>query len=131
MELKKFFTPASVAIIGASKDISTINGKPLHYLQKHGYAGKIYPVNPKYEDVGGCRCYPSLEDIPGKVDLALIAVNYRLVPAMLKQCVRKGVRFATIFSSGFAEAGEEGRQMQGQLSKFASKTGLRICGPNC
>lgn len=131
MNLKKFFTPASVAIIGASKDISTINGKPLHYLKKHGYAGTIYPVNPKYEEVGGFRCYPGLEDIPGTVDLALIAVNYRLVPAMLKQCVKKKVRFATIFSSGFAEAGEEGRQMQRQLSEFASKTGLRICGPNC
>ena len=131
MDLKKFFTPASVAIIGASKDISTINGKPLHYLIKHGYAGTIYPVNPKYEEVGGCLCYPSLEDIPGPVDLALIAVNYRLVPAMLEQCVKKGVGFATIFSSGFAEAGEEGRRMQGQLSEFASKTGLRICGPNC
>lgn len=131
MDLKKFFTPASIAIIGASKDIATINGKPLHYLKKHGYAGAIYPVNPKYEAVGGCRCYPSLEDIPGGVDLALIAVNYRLVPAMLEQCVKKGVRFATIFSSGFAESGEEGRQIQGQLSEFASKTGLRICGPNC
>jgi len=131
MDLKNFFKPASVAIIGASKDISTINGKPLHYLKKHGYAGTIYPVNPKYEEVGGCLCYPSLEDIPGAVDLALIAVNYRLVPAMLEQCVKKGVRFATIFSSGFAEAGEEGRRMQGQLSEFASETGLRICGPNC
>lgn len=131
MDLKKFFTPASVAIIGASKDISTINGKPLNYLKKHGYAGAIYPVNPKYEEVGGCLCYPSLEDIPGAVDLALIAVNHRLVPAMLEQCMKKGVRFATIFSSGFAEAGEDGRRMQGQLSEFASKTGLRICGPNC
>jgi acetyltransferase len=131
VDLGQFFTPRTIAIIGASTDIRTINGKPLHYLTKHGYEGKIYPVNPKYQEIAGHPCYPSLGEIPDEVDLAVIAVNYKLVPAMLEQCVEKGVRFATIFSSGFAEAGEEGRQMQQQLVALARRTGLRICGPNC
>jgi acetyltransferase len=131
MDLRKFFTPKAIAIIGASTDITTINGKPLHYLTKHGYEGKLYPVNPKYKEIAGHTCYPSVKDIPDEVDLAVIAVNYKLVPTMLEQCVEKGVHFATIFSSGFAEAGEEGREMQKQLAELAERTGLRICGPNC
>jgi len=130
-DLSKFFAPDSIAIIGASTNIQTINGKPLHYLTKHGYAGKIYPVNPKYREIDGRRCYPSIQDIPDEIDLALIAVNYKLVPAMLKQCVAKGARFATIFSSGFAEAGQAGRAIQQQITDISQESGLRICGPNC
>ena len=131
MDLTAYFNPRSIAINGASLDITTINGKPLHYLTKHGYRGQIYPVNPKYPEIAGHRCYPSLADIPGEVDLALVVVNYRLVPAILDQCVQKKVPFATVFSSGFAEAGEAGRQLQQQLTDMARRSGLHICGPNC
>lgn len=131
VNLERFFNPRSIAIIGASRDITTINGKPLHYLKMHGYTGEIYPINPKYKEILGRPCYQSIKDVPEEIDLALIVVNYKLVLMMLEQCVEKGVRFATIFSSGFAEAGEEGQEMQRQIANLAVRTGLRICGPNC
>ncbi len=131
VDLQLFFEPRSIAIIGASADLTTISGKPLRYLKEHGYQGKIYPVNPKYQEIAGCPCYPSIASVPGPVDLALIAVNYRRVLPVLEECAQKGVRFATIFSSGFAEAGEEGRKLQLALAELAAKTGLRLCGPNC
>lgn len=131
VDLKRFFNPRAIAIIGASTDITKITGKPLHYLKAQNYKGNIYPINPKYDEVGGHKCYKSILDVPGEVDLVLIAVNYKLVLPMLEACVKKGVRFATIFSSGFAEAGEEGRAMQQQIANLSGRTGLRICGPNC
>lgn len=131
VNLELFFKPRSIAIIGASADLATISGKPLRYLQEHGYQGKIYPVNPKYQEIAGCPCYPDIASVPGPVDLALIAVNYRRVLPVLEQCAQKGVRFATIFSSGFAEAGEEGRKLQLALAELVARTGLRLCGPNC
>lgn len=129
--LKKFFSPGSIAIVGASKDIRTINGKPLYYLQRHGFAGDLYPVNPKYAEIAGLTCYPDLRSIPGDIDLALIVVNYKLVPAMIEQCAARKVPFVTIFSSGFAEAGQEGKRIQAQVARLAAEAGIRICGPNC
>lgn len=129
--LELFFNPQSIAIIGASQNIATINGRPLHYLTMHGYEGKIYPINPKYKEIRGYPCYPSIKDVPGPVDLALIVVNYKMVHKMLEQCVEKGVKFASVFSSGFAEAGAEGKRMQEEIAGLSRKTGLRLCGPNC
>ena len=129
--LKRFFNPRSIAIIGASTDIRTINGKPLHYLQRHGFRGGLFPVNPKYPEIAGLACYPDIQSIEGDVDLALIVVNYKRVPAMLAQCAAKQVPFVTIFSSGFAEAGEEGRRVQQEVAELAARSGIRICGPNC
>lgn len=131
MSLNTFFNPESIAIIGASTNIKVINGKPLHYLTRHGYKGEVYPINPKYDEINGIKCYPDLASTPGPVDLVLIAVNYRLVLQMLEQCSKKGVPYVTIFSSGFAEAGDEGRKMQQRVADFARKNGIRICGPNC
>lgn len=129
--LKAFFNPASVAIIGASRDYTTISGKPLYYLKKHGYKGKIFPINPKYQRIDKLPCFPSIGDVPEPVDLALIAVNYKIVPKVLEDCIKKGVHFATIFSSGFAEAGEEGREAQKRIAELVSQSNIRVCGPNC
>lgn len=130
-DLKRFFNPRSIAIIGASTDIRTINGKPLHYLQRHGFQGRLFPVNPKYSEITGLACYPDIQSIDADIDLALIVVNCKLVPAMLAQCAAKQVPFVTIFSSGFAEAGEQGRRAQREVAELAAKSGIRICGPNC
>lgn len=130
-ELEYFFSPRSIAIIGASGNFDIISGKPLRFLKEHGFRGRIFPVNPKYEELGGYRCYKSVIDVPEPVDLALIAVNYRLVLPVLKECVKKGVKFATIFSSGFAETGDEGRNLQEQISELCKASGIRVCGPNC
>ncbi|GAW93036.1 CoA-binding protein, partial [Calderihabitans maritimus] len=118
-ELDSFFNPRTIAIIGASKDFTSISGKPIKYLLTHGYRGKIFPVNPKYKELGGLTCYPSILEVPEEVDLALIAVNYRRVLDVLKDCVKKGVKFAIIFSSGFAEAGEQGKKLQQEIVELA------------
>jgi acetyltransferase len=130
-DLKYFLSPRSIAIIGASENFASISGKPLHFLLEHEYKGKIFPVNPKYDNLGGLACYKSVLDIPYPIDLALLAVNFRQVLTTLKQCVEKKVKFATIFASGFAESGEEGRIVQQQIAELAKESGMRICGPNC
>jgi len=129
--LKYFLSPRSIAIIGASNKFESISGKPLRYLIEQGYEGKVYPINPKYDELMGVKCYKSVLELPETPDLALLAVNYRLVLPMLKQCVELGVKFATIFASGFAESGEEGRMLQREIAELSRKTGMRICGPNC
>ncbi|MBC8320727.1 MAG: acetate--CoA ligase family protein [Bacteroidetes bacterium] len=130
-DLKYFLSPRSIAIIGASGNFESISGKPVLYLKKQGYEGRVYPINPKYEELCGYQCYKSVLDVPGSIDLALVAVNYKLVLPMLKQCVVKGIPFASIFSSGFAESGEEGKELQNEIARLAKDTGMGICGPNC
>ncbi|MGB9804467.1 acetate--CoA ligase family protein, partial [Desulfofundulus sp.] len=130
-QLKPFFEPESIALIGASNNPEKPSGRPLHALINKGYRGKIYPVNPKYQSLAGIRCYPSLADIPGPVDLAVISIPASRVYDALEQCVAKGVKAAIIFSSGFAETGPEGRLAQDRIARLARNSGLRICGPNC
>jgi len=130
-DLKYFLSPRSIAIIGASGNLDSISGKPARFLKEQGYEGKVYPINPKYDELAGYRCYKNILDVPGPVDLALVAVNYKLVLPMLKQCIDKGVKFASIFSSGFAESGKEGKELQNEIAKLAKESGMGICGPNC
>ncbi len=130
-DLEHFLSPRSIAIIGASEKFNSISGKPLRFLKEHGYQGKIFPVNPKYQELGGLTCYRSVLDVPGPVDLALLAVNYKLVLPVLKECAEKGVRFVSIFGSGFAESGAEGRDLQRQVAELAREAGMAVCGPNC
>ena len=131
VDLKYFLSPRSIAIVGASNKFDSISGKPLRFLHEQGYEGKIYPINPKYDDLMGYRCYKSVLELPETPDLALFAVNAKLVLPMLKQCVEKGVPFATIFASGFAESDEAGAEVQRQIAALSKESGMRICGPNC
>lgn len=126
-----FMEPTGVAIIGASQDFATINGKILKYFLKHNYQGQIYPVNPKYQEIAGLSCYPSVAAIPELVDLALIAVAAARVPAILRDCGDKGIKRAIIFSSGFAETGAEGKLIQEEIIKIAKNCNMRLIGPNC
>lgn len=128
--LKEFFDPQSIAIIGASKDLTSISGKPMKNLLQHKYTGQIYPVNPRYEEIKGVKCYSSILDIPGKVDLALIAVSASRLLSILEECIRKEVYNILLFSSGFAEIGESGRKIQDAVAKLAKENGVRIIGPN-
>lgn len=130
-DLTHFLRPRSIAIVGASEKFQSISGKPLRFLKEHGYRGKIYPVNPKYEELAGLKCYPSVLDIPEPVDLCLLAVNYKLVLPVLEQCAQKGIQFVSIFGSGFAESGAEGRALQEQIKELGARAGMSICGPNC
>jgi len=126
-----FMEPTGVAIIGASQDFKTINGKILKYLLKHKYEGQIYPVNPKYQEIAGLRCFPAVGAIPDQVDLALIAVAAARVPGMLRDCGAKGIKRVVIFSSGFSETGAEGKEIQAEIIKIAQEFQMRLIGPNC
>ncbi len=130
-DLERFFNPRSIAIIGASQDFITISGQPLKHLQSHGYKGKLYPVNPRYPEVAGIKCYPSLAEVPETPDLVLILVNASRVADMLKQCGAKGVPYVIIISSGFSEMGGEGVKLQRELSEIARAHDIGVIGPNC
>ena len=130
-DLERFFSPRSIAIIGASQDFITISGQPLKHLQSHGYKGKLYPINPRYTEVAGVKCYPSLAELPETPDLVLILVNASRVAEMLKQCGARGVPYVIIFSSGFSEMGGEGVKQQQELTRIAQEHNIGVIGPNC
>ncbi len=122
--------PTSIALIGASEDATSLSGLPLHVLRQHGYGGAIYPVNPRHRQVGGLRCYASIGEVPGPVDLAVIAVRAALVPELVEQCAAAGARSAVVLSSGFAEESPDGAQAEAKLAAIAASSGMRILGPN-
>jgi len=125
-----FFEPNGVAVVGATPETDSI----AHYLLANltlGYKGPIYPVNPKYGEILGLKCYSRVSEINGPIDLALILVPAPTVSQILEDCVVKGVRGAIIESGGFAEVGPEGKTLQEQCLAIARKGGLRIWGPNC
>jgi acetate---CoA ligase (ADP-forming) len=130
-DLGSLFRPRSIAIVGVSQDFTTIGGKPMRNLLAHGYGGEIYPVNPRYEEVGGRACYPSLLEVPGEVDLALVAVSQRRTLDVLRDCAAKGVRHVILFGAGFAETDEEGRLLQEEMLRAAREASIRLVGPNC
>lgn len=123
--------PRSVAVIGASADLGKINGRPLKHLMEKGYAGRILPVNPKYREIAGLACYPTIESLPEAADLAVVAVPAREVIASIEALSRRGIRAAVIFSSGFGEMGEQGRALEDALAQRARECGVVLCGPNC
>ncbi len=130
-DLERFFNPRSIAIIGASRDFMTISGQPLKHLQSHDYKGRLYPVNPRYPEVAGVKCYPSLAEVPETPDLVLILVNASRVADMLRQCGARSVPYVIIFSSGFSEMGGEGVRLQQQLVSIAREHDIGVIGPNC
>jgi acyl-CoA synthetase (NDP forming) len=122
------FSPRAVAIIGASADPAKNTGRPQRYLKKHGYAGRVYPVNPQRKSVQGENAYPRASDIPEPVDHAYIVTGE--VEQALEDCGRRGVAVASIFSGGFADAGSTGLERQARLVARARELGVRLLGPN-
>ena len=107
--------PASIAIVGASSDSTKRGYKAMVGLIKDGYAGAIYPINPKADMILGVKAYPSLEAIPGKVDLALICTPASSLPGLIAECGKKGVKGAVVLASGFKEIGGEGVKLEEQV----------------
>jgi acetyltransferase len=130
-DLSRLLDPESVAIVGVSENPARIGGRLFKYLTKHGYQGRLSLVNPKYQELNGVACYPSVSDIPFPLDCALIAVPGKYVLSVLSECADNKVGSAVIFSSGFAEMGQAGKQAQNQIEELARTKNLRICGPNC
>ncbi|TMJ23794.1 MAG: acetate--CoA ligase family protein [Alphaproteobacteria bacterium] len=128
--LDSFFAPQSIALIGASRDQEKIPGRLLSMLRKNDYPGKLYPINPNYDDIDGLKCYRSIADIGAPIDLAVVIIPARAVLTALEQRAAAGVKNAVIISSGFAEEGGDAAAMQDQIASLAKKTGMRISGPN-
>jgi len=128
--LEGLLNAKSIAIIGASRDQNKLSGRLLSYIINHGYSGKIYPVNPKEVEIQGLQCYPSIEDVPGPVDLACLMVPAAAIPETLDRCGKCGAKAAIIGASGFAEIGEEGEKIQKGLVDIARRWEMRIAGPN-
>lgn len=129
--MRTFLAPRSIAVIGASRDTSTIGGQLFHNLLMTEFHGPVYPVNPKADVVHGVTAYPSIEDVPGEVELAFVVVPAPFVLDVARECGEKGVRALVVISSGFGEIGEEGAERQHRLVEIARSYGMRIIGPNC
>ena len=123
-------SPRSIAIVGVSSDFNKLNGRAMKFLLEKGYNGKIFPVNPKYEEVGGHRCFAAIGDIGEAPELAVISVPAKVVPEQLEAAGKAGVRAVIVFSSGFGEMGEEGLEKERQVVEIARRHGMRLCGPN-
>ena len=129
--LTSFFTPKSVAVIGASRRRGSIGGELFRNVLAADFAGAAYPVNRSGEPVAGVRAYSSVEEIPDEIDLAVICVPGAQVLDAAASCLRHGVRALCVISSGFAETGAEGRERQEQLLALVRAHGARLVGPNC
>ena len=125
------FAPRSVALIGASGDATKSTSRPQRFLRRHGYAGRIIPVNPGRKEIFGEKAYPDLRAVPEPVDHAFIMVPTDSVAEAVAQCCERRVPVVTIFSDGFAETGEAGRRKQDELLRLARTSGVRLLGPNC
>lgn len=129
-KLDAFFTPRSIAVIGASPN-SGAGAISINNMHRIGYTGKIYPVNPKYNEVLGHTCFPSLHDLPEVPDCAAVLLGSSSLLPMLEQAQAFGVKGVWGFASGFAETGAEGKIIQARIHDFCRETGLMFCGPNC
>lgn len=130
-DISALWNADSIAVIGASERPGALGRKPMDYLLRYGYKGRILPVNPRSAEILGVPAYPSVKDAPGPVDLALIMVAAARVSDAIDDCVAAGVPVAIIASSGFAETGEEGARLQDEIVAKARAGGLRVIGPNC
>ncbi|ETF01995.1 CoA-binding protein [Advenella kashmirensis W13003] len=128
--LQTTLAPGSIAVIGATEDPNKVGGRPLHYLQRFGFAGTIYPVNPRRDTVQGLPSYASLTELPDTPDVAIVAVGQDAVPNVIDQCAARGIHSAIVMSSGFGETGNAGVERQKSLVDQARRLGIRLVGPN-
>lgn len=129
--LQKIFEPESIAVIGASREGTKLGHMVLDNIINGGYRDKVYPVNPKAEEINGLQSYPAVEQIPYPVDLAIIVIPAQYVVPVIKQCANKGVKGAVIISAGFSEAGKQGEIWEKQILEIARVAQMRVLGPNC
>src|SRR6185503_2038428 len=129
-DLRPLLAPRSIAIVGASESPDSWAPEIERSLRHIGYDGELYPINPKYDEVWRRPCLASIGELPRGVDLVIFVVPARVVVQMIDDCGERGVRGIMVVSSGFAEAGEEGRELQRELAEAAARTGIPVLGPN-
>src|SRR5918912_1394230 len=130
MRLDALFRPRSIAVIGASEK-PTIGRRLIVSLDRIGFTGAVFPINPNYPTVLGRTCYPSIADTPEAPDVAVFCVGHRLVLDAFTAAAERGIRGAVIYDGGFAERGEEGRQLQERITAICRERGIALCGTNC
>ncbi|MCF6094848.1 CoA-binding protein [Microaerobacter geothermalis] len=123
-------SPSSLAVIGGTNNHQKKGGRVLINLQKSKFPGRLYAVNPNHKEVFGVPCYSSILDIPDEVEAACIIIPAPEIPEVIRECVRKGVKMVSIFSSGFAETGDEGERLQREILSIIKGTNLHVYGPN-
>ena len=129
--LERLFTPRSVAVVGASRQRGTIGSEIFHNLAAGGFTGRVVPINQRAGEIEGHLAYRSVRDVPGELDLAVIAVPATAVPAVVDDCVAKQVGALVVISAGFAETGADGRAREEALRDRVRAAGIRMVGPNC
>ncbi|MGQ9552784.1 MAG: acetate--CoA ligase alpha subunit [Anaerolineae bacterium] len=129
--LEAFLNPRSIAVIGASREEGKLGHAVLKSLIDSGFPGDIYPINPKADEILGLKAYASVFACPGSVDLAVVLVPAKLVPAVMKECGQKGVKGVIVISAGFREVGAEGMRLEHEIAAIARQYGMRMVGPNC
>jgi acetyl coenzyme A synthetase (ADP forming)-like protein len=129
--LKSLFNPESVAVIGASRSAGKVGHELVRNIRDAGFKGQIIPVNPFADEILGLKCYKQIGEYPGKVELSLIAVQAPLVVEATKSALKAGVKAIVVTSSGFAECGSEGAQIQHEISKLCADAHVHLLGPNC
>jgi acetyltransferase len=130
-ELTPLLAPRSVAVIGASDRPRNLGGFAVQFLQKFGYQGAVWPVNAGRATVAGLPCFPSLTDLPGVPDMAIIAMPAGSVHDVARDCIATNVPSAVVWAGGFAEGDAACRERQRELEKLCRGSALRLCGPNC
>ncbi len=128
--LRLALAPQSIAVIGASDNANKIGGRPLAYLARFGYRGTVYPINPTRTDVQGYRCYPSLQSLPSRPDVAIVAVAGDMAVAAVDECAEAGVALCIVMSSGFGETDPDGKAREQAMAARARARGMRVVGPN-
>jgi acetyltransferase len=129
--IKFFFNPKSIAVIGASTKKNKLGYTLLKNLIDFKYGGKIYPINPKYQKILKLKTFPSVLDVQGKIDLAIVVIPSKIIPLVLEQCGRKKIKSVIIISAGFREIGDKGKELENKIIKIAEKYRIKILGPNC
>src|SRR4030043_233465 len=129
--LENFFNPKSIAVIGASRTPGKVGYDILKNAIQYDYQGAVYPINPGASEILGVKAYPSLLDVPGKIDLAVVVVPPKSVIEVIEQCGAKNIDAAIVITAGFKESGLEGAKLENELVKKAKEAGVRFIGPNC
>lgn len=131
LPLSYFFSPASVAVVGATDREGSVGHTIVNNLLSGTYQGKVYPINPRRTELLGERCYPSMGEVPEAVDLVVVATPASTVPGVVAECVKAGAKSILVISAGFKEKGAEGIALEKQIHAKLQGSGTRLIGPNC
>ncbi|MCB9358429.1 CoA-binding protein [Candidatus Woesearchaeota archaeon] len=138
--MKELFYPKSVAVIGASRNTSSVGYSVLKGLRSGGvmyspfmepFPGKIYAINPNADEIQGVKCHKNITDVKEKIDLVIICIPTQFVLNAVKDCVKKKVKYGIIITAGFGEYSEEGKRLQEEIVNVANAGSMRLVGPNC